>query len=223
LGKYEEPFGSSLFFREKPSEPEPSTSTNSSRPKKTGLNKLTSDLTPPPDPVFGKHLEPPTEFQLVANVHKVLKMTRNNLIRRDIDENVLKAAAEAATSAHNPKPFGVSYEEATNHSYQPKRTPDMSEEGLRRRLVYYSKAGEVRNAPEPEPGTAADPLAVSSTEEESDIEMVTDLESDSDEQNSDTTNLETSASARVTGAPEEEELVVPDLTDTDTKLSESTC
>jgi len=91
MGKYEEPFGTELFFREKHEDfHDENTETEDPLQEKTGnfppttvLRSLLSDPDPPSHPVFGMQKNCTTEYELVAKVHKVLKMTRRNVLRRD--------------------------------------------------------------------------------------------------------------------------------------------
>jgi len=77
-GTVEEPLGTSLFFRQKQTNEDES---DTSDEPKSPLKKLTPDMVPPPDPVFGANLKIKSgkDFELVAKAHKVVRMKRRNL------------------------------------------------------------------------------------------------------------------------------------------------
>jgi len=116
--------GSSLFFREKTNTVEPP----AVRYAKCGIRKLTSDLKPPPDPVFGNYLRADKEYEMVANVHKVLKMTRRNAIPKPDPAQTDREGAEFRDAAIPSFPTGVSPEAALAYEFKPKRELRMDED-----------------------------------------------------------------------------------------------
>lgn len=125
MGKYEEPFGTNLFFRQKPksTESDPGLQNDADAPPKTVLTPLTAEMRPPPHPVFGPHINCVNEYELVAKVHKVLKMTRRNVLHHDESGHASASASnlDSVGVGANPSPSTSS----SSENFTPLRTVDL--------------------------------------------------------------------------------------------------